>query len=564
MSLSLVVSLATGAAAWLVKPVLDDIFLKKDATMLTFLPLAILIIALLKGVSIYGQLYLMAHVGQRVIMKIKNDLYKHIHRMSLSFFQKNPSADLMSRINNDVDQLGAVSSDIIAELVQQVFTIIVLVGVVFYRDWKLAIIALIFFPLATFPTVKIGRRLRRLSRKAREKKADLNIAIQEAFTGIKIVKAFVREDYEKERCEKVNKNLYDLAIKSVKSSAITSPLMEFIGYLGAAAVIWYGGLQVINGNTSPGTFFSFIAALMMMYNPVKRLGKIYNKIQAALASMERVFKILDTTQQVSDKKDAIKLNEFKEMIEYQNVWFQYNSDEMILKNINLEIKRGKVVAFVGMSGAGKSTLCDLLPRFYDVFKGSIRIDGNDIRDINIRSLRLQIGIVTQETLLFNETIKNNISYGKTNTTFEEIVEAAKLAFAHDFIMKMQDGYDTPIGEKGVRLSGGERQRIAIARALLKNPSILILDEATSDLDSESELMVHTALDNLMKGRTTLVIAHRLSTIMNADKIVVIHDGEIKDMGKHCDLVTKSGIYKKLCEIQFGQNTNFFNNKGHSN
>jgi subfamily B ATP-binding cassette protein MsbA len=554
MFLSLIVSLCTAAAAWLVKPVLDNIFLKKDDTMLNLIPFAILIIAFFKGISSYIQSYLMNQVGEGVTLKIKNDLFEHIHSMSLSFFHKNPSGGLMSRITNDVGLLKEVSSDVIADLVEDVFTLITLIFVVFYRDWKLALIANTVFPFALYPTLKIGRRLRKLSRKSREKRAELNITIQEAFTGIKIVKAFVRENYEKEKFKRVTQYLYDLSMKSAKTGGITTPLMEFFGYLGITGVIWYGGFQVVNGVTTPGTFFSFIAALTMMYGPVKKLSKIYNKIQKAMASTERVFMILDTPSQVIQKEDAIDLNDFKEKIEFQHVWFQYIKDQMVLKDINIEIKKNEVVAFVGTSGAGKSTLCDLIPRFYDPCDGNIKIDGIDLREMNISSLRQQIAIVTQGTLLFNDTIKNNIRYGKLDASFDEIIEAAKMAFAHDFIIATKSKYNTRVKEKGVRLSGGQRQRIAIARALLKNPPILILDEATSDLDSESEFKVYQALDNLMKRRTTIVIAHRLSTIMNADKIVVIDDGKIKEVGKHHELISMNGIYRKLYEIQFRRDT----------
>jgi len=552
ISLAVVISASTGAVAWLVKPALDEIFLKKDLTMLTLLPFAILMVFFIKGVSTYSQSYLMRDVGQKVVKDIRDHLYEHIQTMPLSFFHKNPSAVLMSRITNDVGMLASGSSGVIADLIREAFTLVALIGVMFYRDWKLSLLAFLIFPWALIPMKKIGERLRKLGRKSREKMAEINRVIQEAFTGIKIVKAFGMEEYENQKFKGVNQKLYHLAMKSVKIEEISSPLMEFIGSLGAAAVIWYGGYQVIKGTTTPGTFFSFMTAVMMMYGPIRKLSRINNTIQKTVAAMERVFEILDTPREIVDKEHVYRLKEFKQDIKFQNVWFRYNHhDGMVLRNINLDVKRGELVAFVGVSGVGKSTLCDLIPRFYDVSRGSIKIDGHDLRDIDIKSLRKQIGVVTQETILFNDSVRNNIAYGKPEASFEEIIEAAKLAFAHDFIVKMKEGYDTLIGEKGVRLSGGERQRIAIARALLRNPSILILDEATSDLDSESELMVQRALDNLMRDRTTFVIAHRLSTIRNAHKIVAFHDGEIAEIGKHAELLARNGIYKRLYEAQFG-------------
>jgi subfamily B ATP-binding cassette protein MsbA len=552
MSMAAVISVSTAAIAWLVKPALDEIFLKKDMTMLMLLPIAILIVFLIKGLSTYGQACLMRDVGQRVVRDIRDELYTHLQTMPLSFFHRNPSAVLMSRITNDVGMLATGSSALVADIVREGFTVFGLVGVMFYRDWRLCLLTFVIFPWALIPMKKIGARVRMLSRKSREKMAEINKVVQEAFTGIKIVKAFGMEDYEKQRFKGVNQRLYDLAMKGVRTAEISSPLMEFIGSLGAATVIWYGGYQVIKGAITPGTFFSFMTAVMMMYGPIRKLSRINNAIQTTIASMERVFEILDTPRENMKEDSGIVLRRFQKDIEFRNIWFRYNDHEgSVLRDINLDVERGEVVAFVGVSGVGKSTLCDLIPRFYDVSRGSIRIDGLDLRDINIKSLRQQIGIVTQETILFNDTVRNNIAYGRIGASFEEIVHAAELAFAHDFIVRMKEGYDTVIGEKGVRLSGGERQRIAIARALLRNPAILILDEATSDLDSESELMVQRALDNLMKNRTTFVIAHRLSTVRNAHKIVVLEDGKIVEMGKHGELLAKNGVYKRLHEVQFG-------------
>lgn len=549
--LAIIVSAATGAAAWIVKPVLDDVFLKKDVTILKILPMAFIIIYILKGAARYGQSYLMRSVGQKIIMRIRNELYGYIQKMPLSFFHNNPSAILMSRITNDVTMLGHVSSQVIADFFRQVFTLIILLCLTFYREWRLAAISIIVFPFIAVFIASIGRKLRTLSRKNQEKMADLNTILQETFTGNKIVKAFGMEDYENKRFAEENRKLYDISMKETKRYEMVSPMMELFGAIGTGVVIWYGGYQVIKGTTTPGTFFSFMTAMIMLYDPIRKLSTMNSVIQQSMAAAERVFSILGLNADIVDKDGNIELKEFKNRITFEDVWFQYDSSNgMTLKNINLDVKKGEVIALVGSSGAGKSTLVDMIPRFYDVTKGSIKIDGNDIRDMTISSLRRQIGIVTQETILFNDTVKNNISYGRIDADMEDIYNAAKSAHAHDFIIAMASGYDTVIGERGVKLSGGQRQRISIARALLKNPSILILDEATSSLDTESEKIVQEALENLMKERTNFVIAHRLSTVLNADRIVVIDDGRIVETGRHNELLAHNGVYKKLYEMQF--------------
>ena len=549
--LAIVVSAATGAAAWIVKPVMDDIFLSKDTTLLKILPLGFILIYTIKGLSRYGQSYLMRSIGQKIITRIRNELYEHIQKMPLSFFHNTPSAILMSRITNDVTMLGHVSSQVVADFFRQTFTFFILLSLTFYREWKLATIALVVFPFIGIFIVSIGRKLRVLSRKNQEKMADLNIILQETFTGNKIVKAFGMEDYENKRFMNENRKLYDISMKETKRHEMVSPLMELFGAVGTGVVIWYGGYQVISGATTPGTFFSFMTALIMLYDPIKKLSTMNNVVQQSMAAAERVFEMLDTKVDIISNDGAVEIREFKDRISFNDVWFQYNSNNgMVLKGINLTIKKGEVVALVGSSGAGKSTLVDMIPRFHDVTKGSINIDSHDIRNISLNSLRRQIGIVTQETILFNDTVKNNISYGRVDAGMDDIHKAAESAYAHDFIMEMPSGYDTVIGERGVKLSGGQRQRLSIARAILKNPAILILDEATSSLDSESEKMVQQALENLMKDRTTFVIAHRLSTVLNAGRIVVIDNGRIIETGRHDELLAHRGIYKKLYEMQF--------------
>lgn len=554
MVLAAVISVMNGAIAWLVKPVLDDIFLAKNMTMLKLLPLVVIFVYFAKGAAEYAQACVMKSVGQKVITILRYELYEHINCMAMSFFERVPSATLMARITNDVGNISIVCSKVLADLVRLTCTVIVLLFVLFYRDPFLASISILVLPLGVIPAYRIGRRLKKLSKKRQEKVAEINNLLQETFLGNKIVKAFCMEQAENRRFSTLNQRLYQLIMKSVRADEITSPLMEFIGSLCLAAIIWYGGYQVITGATTPGAFFSFVTALFMMYKPIRKLTVINNHIQDAMASAERVFSILDTREEMEELKDAESLDGFKSKIEFKDVCFQYNSnDGLVLLDINLEIIKGEMVAVVGSSGAGKSTLADLIPRFYEVTSGGIFIDGLDLRKYSLKSLREHIGIVTQESILFNDTLRYNIGYGQTESSEEDIVQAAKVAYAHDFIMQLPNGYDSVIGEQGCRLSGGQRQRIAIARALLKNPDILILDEATSDLDAESEYYVKKALDNLLKTRTSLVIAHRLTTVIGADKIIVLQKGQIVDIGRHEKLVERHGIYRDLFETQFREN-----------
>jgi len=549
--LAVVVSITNALTAWLVKPVLDDIFLKNDLLMLKLLPGMILGVYLIKGIATYGQAYLVHYVGYRVIQKIRDDLFAHLSRLSLSFFHRIPSAQLISRSINDVYRLSNVTSSVIADVIRQVFTILGLIFIAFYRDWFLATIAMVVLPMGYFPMIHIGRKIRGLNTIVQERTAELTRILQEVFTGIKIVKAFGREESELKKFSKQNRKLFDVTMKSVRSEEILSPMMEFLGAVGIAAVIWYGGYQVIVGATTPGTFFSFITATMMLYGPIRRLSRLNSVIMAAMASAERILEILDEEPDIVDAPNARQFVKLVREIRFRNVSFMYDvSPDMVLRDINLVVKRGETMAIVGRSGAGKTTMGDLIPRFFDVCEGSIEIDGVDVRQIQISSLRQKIGIVTQETILFNDTISYNIACGKPGAKPEEIRAAAEAAYAHEFIIQMPEGYETMIGERGVRLSGGQRQRICIARAILRDPEILILDEATSELDSESEHIVQQALANLMKNRTTYIIAHRLSTIVNADQIVVLENGRVMDVGKHNELIRRDGPYLRLCEMQF--------------
>jgi len=549
--LALVVSSAEGLIAWLVKPAMDDIFLKRDLVMLKLLPLALLGAYLLKGAGRFGQSYLMASVGERVIARIRRELYGHIQGMPLAFFKSLHSAELMARVVTDVNRLARLSSTVLVMAVRQVGTIVALLVVMFLREWVLTLIAVAVFPAVAVTIRALGRKLYRINKRSQEKMAELNVVLQESFTGTKIVKAFGRERLEQQRFDSVNDHLLRLALKDHRTDQLSEPLMEVLGALGIMGALWYGGYRVIAGGLTPGEFFSFTAAVILLYGPVRQLSRMANTVQQSLSSVERVFEILDTEHAITDAAGAHTLPGFRDRIVFEDVSFRYPDAETdALIDISLAVQKGEMVAFVGMSGAGKTTLMDLLPRFHDVSTGRITIDGHDLRQVTVASLRALMGIVTQETFLFHDSLEYNIAYGKPGATREEVERAARLAQAHDFIATLPQGYATRVGERGVKLSGGQRQRIAIARAFLKDPPILILDEATSDLDSESEFLVQEALAELTKGRTVLVIAHRLATVRNADRVVVVHGGRIAEMGRHDELmVRENGIYRRLAALQ---------------
>jgi subfamily B ATP-binding cassette protein MsbA len=456
----------------------------------------------------------------------------------------------MSRLVTDVNRLARVSSTVLVMAVRQVAMIVALLSVMAVREWRLALIAVVVFPFVAVAVRSIGLRLYRINKRSQEKVAELNVLLHEAFSGMKIVKAFGREAHEADRFDRVNRRLLDLALKDRRTDELSAPLMEVLAAFGIMGALWYGGHQVIAGTMTPGDFFSFTAALALVYGPVRNLSRLMNTIQQSTSSVERVYDILDTPPAIADRPGARTLTGFASTLSFEGVSFRYaGSPDLTLRDISLDVRRGEVVAFVGMSGAGKSTLIDLVPRFHDVTAGRITVDGHDVRDVTQASLRAQIAVVTQETFLFSDSIHYNIAYGRPGATAEEVARAARQAHAEEFIRACPEGYATLVGERGVRLSGGQRQRLAIARAFLKDPPILILDEATSDLDAESEFMVQQALTDLMRGRTVLVIAHRLATVRNADRIVVVHEGRLAEVGRHDELLARDGVYRRLYALQ---------------
>jgi ATP-binding cassette, subfamily B, bacterial MsbA len=542
------VAATNGLTAFIVKPVLDKIFFEKNASMLYLIPFGVILLYLFKGVFEYLQAYLMGYVGQKVITDIRNLIFVCLQKQPLSFFDKTPTGVSISRIMNDVTLIQGTVSEAFTAILKDAFTIVGLIFVVLYRDWKLAIIAFIVLPFAIYPIVAFGKKLRKISTKTQKSIARLTNFLHETITGQRIVKAFSMEEYENRRFQEENETLFLINLKRYKVRALSHPIMEVLGGIAIGIIIWYGGREVISGSSTPGNFFSFTAALLMLYEPIKRLNKENHNIQQGLAASQRVFEIIDREPEILEKQDAMELKNVQGIIEFKNVFFKYE-DKMILKNINLKINKNEVVAVVGESGVGKTTLVNLIPRFYDVTTGSVAVDDIDIRDVTLSSLRKNIALVTQDVILFNDSIKNNIAYGLEQN--KEMLEmAANMAYAHDFIIRLSKGYDTIVGEKGIRLSGGQKQRIAIARALYKNAPVLILDEATSSLDAVSEIKVQRALENLMKGRTTIIIAHRLSTIMNANRIIVLEKGMIVQEGTHNTLIETDGPYRKLYELQF--------------
>jgi subfamily B ATP-binding cassette protein MsbA len=545
----LLTSAMISAQAYLVKPVLDKVILAKDMRLGLLLPPALVLVTILKGAAAYARDYMMGWIGQKIVNDIRDQLYTHIESLSFSYFTKTPTGTIISHIVNDVNLVQGALTRAPSTLVQGVLTMVALVGYIFYVNWRLAAFMIIVLPFAGIALSKFSKRFRRASTTTQEQMGALTSHLHETISGIRIVKAFGMEAYESKRFAERNKDLFDSLMRSIKTGALSHPVMEVISIFGTSLVILFGLYYIANGTMTVGDFFSFMAALVLFYRPLRDLNGTNNTVQDGVAAAKRIFDVLDTKPEIKNRPGALDAQRAFKTIEFKNLSFKYE-DDLILKNIDLTVQAGETIAIVGKSGGGKTTLVNLLPRFYDVSGGVILIDGRDLRDLSIESLRSLTAIVTQQTILFNDTVKDNIAYGNTARSFDDVVRAAQSAYADGFIQALPSGYDTIIGESGVKLSGGQRQRIAIARALLKDAPILILDEATSSLDTQSEREVQKALDTLMQGRTSFVIAHRLSTIMNADRIIVLKDGRIVEQGRHEELLSLGGEYTSLYEQQF--------------
>ena len=550
----IIVSATTALNAWMMQPVLDDIFIDKNESLILIIPLAILLIAVVKGISSYIQSVLMSFVGYRLVADLQSDMFGSLIKCDISFFSKTNSGTLISRFLADVGALSRGVHNVIINIIKDFFTLFFLIGVLFYHDWKLASISLLIFPLAIYPISRIGKRLRKISKNTQVGFGFLTKRLTESLQSIKTIKSFNAENVETVKVEKEVENIFQLTYKSSRVNSISRPLMETLGGLAIAVIIYTGGSQVISGTTTPGTFFSFLTALLMAYQPIKSLASLNATLQMAMAAAERIFNIIDTKPLIIEKqnnKDIHLKNDTTYNVKFSNVTFAYeSSNKNILSNINLNIKRGEKIALVGYSGAGKTTLLNLLPRFYEIKRGRITINDIDIRDLSFNFLRNHFSLVSQDIVLFDDTIKYNICYGQNNINNKQVLEACKKANCEEFIKKFPKGINETIGEKGVKLSGGQKQRIAIARAFLKNSPFLLLDEATSSLDSRSEKKIQTSLANLMKNKTSLVIAHRLSTIIDANKIILLHNGKVVEIDNHKNLLKKSKIYKNLYELQF--------------
>lgn len=536
---------------WLIKNVVDEVLQAKDMMMLNLVVAAILLVFLIRGFATYGQTYTMSYIGQRVIIDIREALFKHLQRLDQAYFDRRKTGVIMSNLTNDVGALQTAIVDNLISFITEGVTLIGSLVSMILLDWKLTLVTLVIVPVVLGIINIFGKRLRLAGHDVQGRIADITSLLQETISGIRVVRSFAREAYEVKRFENENQRNFRAVMRATKLTSLLSPMVEFSAAIAVTVILWYGGYSVVTGVISAGSLIAFLIYAINLSNPVKRLSQVYGNIQKAMAAGDRVFAILDTEPEVKEKTNAKPLPEVKGHVEFDHVSFSYDGEKKAITDLSLTVNPGQIVAIVGPSGAGKTTVANLLPRFYDVAEGSLRIDGIDVRDVTFQSLREQIGLVPQDTMLFNATIKDNILYGRLDATDDEVFEAAKAANALEFIDKLPDGMQTLVGERGNSLSGGQRQRIAIARAILKNPKILILDEATSALDTESEKLVQEALERLMKGRTAFVIAHRLSTIKNADRIVVLKQGRIEEFGTHEQLLNRDGLYRHLYSVQFG-------------
>ena len=538
---------------WIFRDMIDKVLNAKDYYMLNVISASIVVIFLLRGIFLYGQNYLMSYVGQHVIIDIRSEVFRKLQRLSMSFYDKNKTGTIMSYVTNDVNALQGAMVDNTIELVTEGIILIGSVCAMIYLDWKLTLFTILTFPVVLYFMNYFGKKIRRSGGQIQEATADITSVLQESVSSARVVKSFVREQYEIERFERENEANLKANLKNAKYMATLTPTIEFVAALGVTLILWYGGNNVIAGETTAGSLVAFLAYAVNISNPIKRITRVSGNIQKALAAAQRVFDVLDLREEVRNLPDAKVLPAVTGNVSFEHVTFSYNTGDEILHDLSFTAKPGQAIGLVGPSGAGKSTVASLLPRFYDCDAGTIRIDGTDIRHVTLDSLRNQVGIVPQETILFNGSVYDNILYGRLDATKEEIEAAAKAANAHDFIMELPEGYNTMLGDRGVNISGGQRQRIAIARAILKDPRILILDEATSALDTESERVVQEALNRLMVGRTSIIIAHRLSTIKNADRILVLDKGKLVEDGTHEELMAKNGLYAHLYQIQYRTN-----------
>ena len=543
---------ATAANAWLMQPVLDNVFFERERSLLWAVAGAIVVLAMVKGFASYSQSVLMFKVGQGLISDIQRRLFRHLIGADLAFFHANPTGTLVSRFTNDATLLRNASANVLVGIGKDAVTVVFLVGLMLYQDWALALASFVVFPLAVRPLASVGRRMRRASDNTQREFGAFTTLLSQTFQGARHVKAYGMEAYETERADRIVQSMSRLLNRAARIRSAVSPLMEALGGLAVAVVILYGGYQTIAGTRTPGTFFSFITALLLAYQPMKSLANLSASLQEGLAAAQRLFAVLDIEPEIRDAPDARPLEVGGGEVRFEAVRFSYPNGTTALSGIDLVVPAGKTVALVGPSGSGKSTVLNLIPRFYDVSSGRVLIGGVDVRHATLASLRAAIAIVSQEVSLFDDTVRANIAYGRFGAGEAEIAGAAKAAAADGFIRKLPQGYDTLVGEMGVKLSGGQRQRIAIARAMLKNAPILLLDEATSSLDTESERQVQAALKVLMRGRTTLVIAHRLSTVLDADLIYVLDHGRVVESGTHGELLARGGLYRRLYTLQFAE------------